>query len=329
MELFELIDAFRDYKIHNQGRSIATIDKYTGSINRFFESTKKPYYSVTEDDLRIYVGKELHTLGLSSRSRRTVVAAMRAFFGFIYERGVIKSNPAHRLEYPNSGYKLPIPATLDTAETLILSIDITSFTGLRDCTMIYLLIATGIRVSGLVNLNHSSLQWISHKNKEHLVIKVKEKGKKERLVPVHTNAALMLRAYLASPELEQIDDSLPSGDRVLFVSVKNSTIYGGDYTGEKRRITRRSVHNIIKKHGLDAGLPSEQLKPHALRHLFGTQMAESDISLSTLQSIMGHSSFDTTKIYLQLAMGKAIEDVDKGSPIGKIHTHVSDIARAL
>jgi integrase/recombinase XerC/integrase/recombinase XerD len=322
----DLIDEFCEYKQYNQGRSLATVSKYKQYLKKFFDQVGKQIEQVTQDDLRMYAGKVAHKQGLSPRSRRSLVAALRGFFGYLTEKKYIKNNPAINLEYPYSGLKIPVGATLDTAERLIMSIDITTLSGLRDCAIISLLVATGIRVSGLVALNESDLIWTQDKGKERLIVRVIEKGKKERLVPVHINAALMIRAYLASEDLAKIDRVLDSGDKVLFVSLKNSSVFNQDYRGEVRRISRQSVDNIFKHYGKLTGLPKDQLSAHAFRHLFGTELIESGVDLSVVQSLMGHSDPKTTKIYIKLAMRKLALETDKGSPIGKITTPVSSIS---
>ncbi|WP_201341951.1 tyrosine-type recombinase/integrase [Abyssogena phaseoliformis symbiont] len=241
-------------------------------------------------------------------------------------------NSATDLEYPSTGLRLPVVATLSTAEKLLMTPDLSTFKGLRDAAIISLLIGTGTgtgtgaRVSGIVALNEEDLIWVKDNNNDRLVVKLKEKGAKERLVPVHINASMMLRAYLGHSELQAIDRVLDNGARVLFPSIKNSSMLACDYRGDVRRMTGQALVLMLKKHGKDAGLPEDQLHPHAMRYLFGTEMIESGVDVLSLQSLMGPADPKTTQIYVKLAMRSLAASVDKGNLLAKIHTPVSNLS---
>lgn len=327
----QLAQEFLNWKQFNQGRSVATIAKYQTYLSRLFVFLKDHNLTIFNVDivmLRKFTGQHSHKQGLSPRSRRTLVATVRGFFSFLHQNGA-KHNPAADLEYPNTGLRLPIAATLSTVERLLMMPDLNTFKGLRDATIISLLIGTGARVSGIVALNEEDLIWVSDNNQERLVIKLKEKGAKERLVPVHVNAAMMLRAYLGHSELQAIDRVLDDSKRVLFPSIKNSSMMACDYRGNARRMTRQALVLMLKKYGKDAGLPRDQLHPHAMRHLFGTEMIESGVDVLALQSLMGHADPKTTQIYVKLAMRSLAASVDKGNPLAKIHTPVSNLSSSI
>ena len=117
--------------------------------------------------------------------------------------------------------------------------------------------------------------------------------------------------------------------QVLFVSVRNRTVPEHEYRGENRRLRRKAVLDMIKKHGKQQGINLEQLHPHALRHLYGTELREEEIDLITRQRLMGHADPKTTEIYDHLAMRKVTRDVDRGNPLAKIRTPATDLLRQL
>ena len=117
------------------------------------------------------------------------------------------------------------------------------------------------------------------------------------------------------------------GDQVLFVSTRNRTVPPHEYHGERRRLRRQAVVAMVKRHG--KGIPEEQLHPHALRHLYGTELREDDVDLITRQRLMGHADPKTTAIYDHLAMRKVTRDVDRANPLAKIRTPASDLLKQL
>ncbi|MFN2309671.1 MAG: tyrosine-type recombinase/integrase, partial [Gammaproteobacteria bacterium] len=164
---------------------------------------------------------------------------------------------------------------------------------MRDCAILMLLIGCGVRIGGLVGLNESSLQLIDvtdgNRIIEWMVIKVVEKGGRERLIPAPHDVKYIVHAYMGHRDLSAIDRTLPDGDRVLFVSTMNRNIPPQDYHGEARRISARSIHDMIRKYGQQAGIPEGQLHAHAMRHLYGTELAEHDVDLITRQALLGHA----------------------------------------
>ncbi len=219
--------------------------------------------------------------------------------------------------------------TLESAQKLLMQPDLNTLIGVRDAAILALFIGTGIRLSGLLRLNESALQFYrDEKDKERLAVKVREKGKKERLVPVPDEARLLLRAYLGHPELEAIGRTLPDGDRILFVSTKNRGISEDKYH-EERRLSARSVQDMIEGYGKKAGIPRKQLHPHAARHLYGTELAEEKVDLLTRQALLGHADPKSTEIYTQLATRALTRAADKANPLSKIKTPATELAREM
>lgn len=326
-----LIDDFVSYKRHNKGRSRRLEQMYRLALRRLCEffGDRDPLQA-THEELVAFTGKWLFDRGLKDPlSRRTHVSAVREFFKWAHQSNHVARDPAAGVPQPASGLRLPRVMTLEHAEKLMWAPDYATFEGLRDAAMIALLIGCGFRVGGLVALNESNLTSESINGRQRLVIKVREKGNKDRKVPVPEQADLVLRLYLEHPDLAAIDRLLEDGDKVLFVSTKRRDIGLHDYRGEARRMRAKGVLRAIKKHGQDAGIPEAMLHPHAMRHLFGTELAEDDVPTITAQKLMGHADPKNTELYQHLAMRKLTRVVDKANPLSKMRTPASDIIARL
>ena len=332
MLLNSLVEDWLLFKEVNEGRAESTVKKYRGYITRlcaFLHERGLTIFTADKDSLEEFTGIFLHGEELSPSSRKAVVAAVKGLYAWLNENGHVPEDPARRLVYPTIGRKLPTVMGLHNAERLLMQPDITTFLGLRDAAIISLLLACGMRVSGLCRLNESSLYWFQYEDVDRLAVKLVEKGGHERIVPVDNSAMLLVRAYLGHTDLQAIDRTTTKGEQVLFVSVRNRSVPAHEYRGEKRRLSQNAVWDMIKKHGVAAGLPEEQLHPHAMRHLLGTEMAESDESTLHIQTTLGHADPKTSAIYVQTALRKLTQVMDRSNPLSKISTPVSPLLEEL
>lgn len=322
-ELSELALVVRwlEVKAHNEGRSTVTLNEYRRHLTRlqeFLAGQNMTLLTASADALEDFAGRHQHARGVKPISRKVIVSALRGFYGWLKQKGVLDDNPAACLPTPKAGSPLPRSMSLAHAQKLLMEPGISTFLGLRDTAIIAVLIGTGCRASGVRNLNERDLIWThTPTGTERLTIRFCEKGKKERLVPVPLECSLLIRAYLGHPALEDIERTLPSGDRVLFV-VTCSPIPAHEFYGEKRRIQTDWVFRIVGKYGERAGLPKTFCHPHALRHLYGTELAESDVDVLVRQALMGHAQPETTEVYTHLATRKLEEIVDRANPLGKM-----------
>lgn len=324
------IEAYSDYLLHNRGRAEITAHKYCGYLRRLQKNlAPKSILLADRAEVDYFAGLQSHKDGLSPRSRRQLVAAMRGFFTWAARSNLIGSNPAIDLPYPRAGQKLPTALSLQYAERILMAPDLNTFIGVRDAAILALLIGCGPRVSGLCALNEGDLIFEQIEGRDWLVIRLREKGKKERLVPVPHEARLLLLAYLGHPDLHAIDRLLPSGDRVLFVSTRNQGVLEHDYFGERRRLHPRSVNDLIVRYAARVGVPRAMAHPHAFRHLYGTELAEHDAESYQLQTLLGHVDSRTTQVYIQLATRTLSKLVDRANPLRSINTPSSGLAREL
>lgn len=324
------IEGFLDFKRHNRGRAERTLQRYRHALDRLVEflAGKDPL-AVSREELLAFSGPWLAKRGILANSRRPYIAAVRQFYRWAYSERLLDHDPSVGVPYPKVPQHLPRVMSLVNMEKLLWSPDFNTFQGVRDGAMLAILAGCGLRVSGLCSLNESNVVQQLIEGRPRLFLRVLEKGDKERLVPVPPEADLMLRVYLEHPFLKEVDRDLKSGDRVLFINVGVRGLRPQDYRGEKRRMTRWGVHDMIRRYGRAIGIPDDQLHPHALRHLYGTELAESNVDAIVRQQLMGHADPKSTSIYTHLAGRKLVSEVDRGNPLGKVRTPTSDILQRL
>jgi len=327
-----LVDEYLSWMEFNNGRSVATCDKYGRYLNQLAAALKvkgKTLRMANLEDLLQFAGIDAFERKMAASTRRTMVAAIRGFYEWLYKRREISTNPAAAMPYPKAGKKLPIAMSLSALEQILRQPDLETFIGVRDLTIMMIMAGCGPRVSGVVGLNQSDLISYSDQAGQHLVIRFREKGKKERLVPAPHETRLILHAYLNHPELDGIDRSLPNGDQVLFVSTRNRLTAAHEYHGEARRLSQRSAQDRIQHYGEAAGIPKDQMHPHALRHLFGAELAEEDVGIDLRQVLLGHEDPKTSVIYSHIAHRKLRAIIDAANPLGKINTPTTALLEAL
>lgn len=325
----DLIDQFLTWKGENENCSARTVKKYRGLLNQLDKFLSGNFAAAELKTLEQFSGGWLHRAGYSAASRKVAVAAIRGFYSFLAKRRIVARNPAADLVYPRMGRRLPRFMGLKSAEALLFQPNLTSLSGVRDSAMLALLIGCGFRVAGLCGLNESQLIWYQYGEVERLAIRTLEKGERERLVPVPLEAMLLVQAYLGHHDLKHVDRVLDNGDQVLFVNLRNRHVPEWEHRGELRRLSTRAVDRMIKKYAIAAGVPEDQAHAHALRHLFGTELAESDSSTLQIQALMGHADPKTSEIYSHISMRKMTHVLDKGNPLGKIETPVSALLNEL
>ena len=214
--------------------------------------------------------------GLAKRSVARSLSALRTFYRFLNATRGLEVNPARAARTPKLDRTLPV--YLDKAEVEMLFADAEARAGAggfrqaRDLAMLELFYSTGMRLSELAGLNDPDLDLVSDQ------VKVRGKGKKERIIPVGSHANAALRQYLGSR------DRLFSGARAVFVNARG------------KRLTPRGVQLAMKRlfDGLARG---KELHVHALRHSFATHLLDAGADLRSVQELLGHASLGTTQVY--------------------------------
>lgn len=337
----DAIDAWLEWLAGSRGRSKRTVQAYAAAIGKLREYLAEDGVALLDADsnqLEVFTGIYLHKKGVVARSRVPYISAIKGFFAWASDkrRQILRADPARQLAHPKVVPPLPTAISLANAERLMWAPDMSTFTGIRDAAILAVLIGCGPRVSGVTALNESDLQPVQLGGKARMAVRLREKGERMRVVPLPKETEMLLRVYLGHDELKAIDRDIEvkdgnstRRDRVLFVSVRSTKLAPHEHRGEKRRLTRKAVHDMIQRYGRRAGVPSEQLHPHAFRHLFGTELTEDDVSLAATADLMGHRDTKSTQVYIHLAQRRKAEVIDRAAPMAKIRTPVSELLKRL
>ncbi len=220
-------------------------------------------------------------------SKKTIVrrlSSLRSFFKYAMAQKLISENPAEQLETPKLEKKIPLVIPLSEVEKIFNQPDVKDFLGFRDRVILELFYSSGLRVGELVALNRSDF------NPDALLIRVRGKGKKERLVPITKGASEWIKAYLQHEDRHQNKEGhAAEQDKEAIFLNRHGT-----------RLTSRSVDRSFDKYMTATGLAGH-ITPHTIRHTIATHWLESGMDLKTIQAILGHSSLSTTTIYTQVS----------------------------
>lgn len=329
------IDAWLTWLERSRGRSARTIESYRLALTRLREYLADDGVALLDAQqvqLEMFTGLWLHKKGVIARSRIPYISAIRGFYAFVADRGWTRLNQADKLEHPKTGKPLPRAISLSNAERLMWAPDMSTFKGVRDALLMSVMIGCALRVSGVIGLNESSLLSVQIDGRPRVMVRTLEKGNKERLVPMPKEAEMLLRVYLGHEDLAEIDRNITRKghpDKVLFVSVRSTRLRPHLEPGDQRRLTRKAVNEMIKYYGRRLDIPEEQLHPHAMRHLFGVEMAEDDVPTASTSDLMGHSDPKASAIYTTLAMRKKTALIDEHNPLAKMRTPVSELLKRL
>jgi integrase/recombinase XerC len=242
-------------------------------------------------------------LNANNQNKRTIVrrlSSLRTFFKFAYTQKLIPFNPTEELETPKIEKKIPHSLSYEQIQKLFVQPDLTTYLGMRDRTIMELFYSSGLRVSELVALNREDF------DPQNLLIKLKGKGKKERIVPITKNAAEWVTNYLNHPERHQeIEGHMAEIDaRAVFLNKLGT------------RLTSRSVDRNFDRYLTSSGLAGK-VTPHTIRHTIATHWLENGMDLKTIQVILGHTSLATTTIYTQVSPALKKKVYDETHPRAK------------
>lgn len=293
-------EKFLNYLQAIKNVSSHTIRNYGLDLGDFHAFAKVEIASI---DKRVIRGYLAH-LNQKQATKRTILrrlSALRSFFKYLLKEGAISQNPLDEIDAPKLEKKIPAPLTRNEIERLFLQPDTQTFLGFRDRCIMELFYSSGLRISELVGLDRSDFDTVN------LTLRVKGKGKKERVIPITKNAASWIERYLDHPE------RLLDGEQ--HQAEKNHSAIFLNKWGD--RITVRSVDRNFKLFLKQSGLAAKAT-PHTIRHTIATHWLENGMDLKTIQTLLGHSSLATTTIYTQVS-GKLKKDVyDKAHPLVKL-----------
>jgi len=243
-----------------------------------------------------HVKSFLAFLGTQSYSKSTVarkLATLRSFYKFCLRRSYVQAHPLASIRTPKQEKRLPKYLELEQITRLLSTPDDNTLLGARDRAMLEVLFSTGVRVSELVDLNFTDVDF------EGQTIRVRGKGKKQRTSPIGPTAITAIRKYI---ELRRGDARSAAFDQnALFVNKHG------------QRLSTRSVRRKLDKYLVEAGL-DPSISPHTLRHSFATHMLNSGADLRSVQELLGHQSLSTTQVYTHLSTPRLKAVYDDAHP---------------
>jgi integrase/recombinase XerC len=235
----------------------------------------------------------LHAAGYASSTVARKLASMRSFFAFGQREGWVKANPAKPLRSPRRSRKLPKFLTGDEISRLLAAPPAIDAGGLRDRAILELMYSAGVRVQELVNIDDADLDLRGG------TVRVRGKGRRERLGIVGSHARAALRVWIAARP-NPSPASRPAA-RPLFTNRFGS------------RLSVRGVARLLEKHLATAGLTG-RASPHTLRHSFATHLLDAGADIRSVQELLGHKSLVTTQIYTHVTTSRLLEAFDKAHP---------------
>lgn len=247
------------------------------------------------------VRQYLTHLGVEQYSAATMarkIATLRSFYKWAERRGVAAANPMTAIRTPRQAKRLPKAITIEQVETLLAAPGDADVLGRRDRAMLETLYSTGIRVSELVGLNFQDLDLPGE------ALRVRGKGKKERIVPLGSHAIGAVNRYL---DLLRED---PKFTAVARGAHPQSPLFVNKHGG---RLSSRSVRRKLDKYLKMAGL-DPTISPHTLRHSFATHLLDNGADLRSVQELLGHQSLSTTQVYTHLSTQRMQDAYNRAHP---------------
>lgn len=251
-----------------EGRSDKTITLYKLHLSRMLQYLNKSVKEITEGDLFMYISMYKNTRNVSNVYLDNIRLVFSSFFGWLNNKGYIQKNPASGLDKIKIEKKIKKPFSEIDLEKIR-----SSCNSRRDRAIVETLYSTGIRVSELVELNISDIDF------SNMEVIVRGKGNKERTVYLTLLSSMHLKEYI---------NSRSDNNEALFVGVKNP----------HNRLTKSGVEEIMRKIGRKNEI--ENVHPHRFRRTMATNILNKGMAIEEVKEILGHTKIDTTMIYCQV-----------------------------
>lgn len=296
------LNTFKDFLEHELKPNAAPEDfppkiHYDSPYNP--EEYRKDTISIDHIDKKL-IRRFLATLTQKNQNKATIVrriSSLRTFFKFALGQNFISSNPTEDLESPRVDKRIPAYLTYDQVKKFIEQPDTSHYLGFRDRAIMEVFYSSGLRVSELVGLNREDF------DSENLTIRIRGKGKIERVIPITSTAANWIKDYLNHAERYQ--------DLEGHEAQKDSEAIFLNRLGT--RLTSRSVDRSFEKYLKSSGIEG-RVTPHTIRHTIATHWLENGMDLKTIQLLLGHRSISATTIYTQVTPNLKKQVYDETHP---------------
>jgi integrase/recombinase XerC len=285
------VKEFLDYLKRERNMSEHTLRNYALDLEQFLGSLRKDGvesafpFEVEQENIREFL-KRLEKRDISKRTAARKLAALRSFYKYQAKLGRMQSSPVANIRTPRLDRKLPNYLTIPQVEKLLSTPDTSTILGCRDRAILEMLYSAGLRSFELVGLDELDV------NVSSATVRIKGKGKKERINPVGSYAIKALVKYLE--EKRALPARIAHNSSALFINNR-----GG-------RLTTRSIRRMLVNYTAIAGLPSD-ITPHTLRHSFATHLLSKGADLRIVQELLGHENLSTTQNYTHLTLAEMDE----------------------
>lgn len=273
-----LLDQFLDYAVLERGLSDNTQRAYVADLELFLaylrESSVRSINSVTRGHVLSFLLQEKDR-GMSARSIARRLVAIKVFFRYLEQEGLLKDNVTDAMDSPKLWKVLPDTLSYEEVERLLHQPDLSRPLGVRDHAILETFYGSGLRVSEICALQIDNLRF------DDGYLRCIGKGNKERVVPVSTAACDSVTRYLEEVRPQHAQDEL---ERTLFLTRRGTPF------------SRKGIWKLIKQHSLAAGI-QKNVTPHTLRHSFATHLLSNGAPLRMIQEMLGHADIATTQVY--------------------------------
>lgn len=283
------VDKYLAHIEHNRNFSPQTLRAYRNDLYQYLLFLRKENCPDLESVTRLLLRSFLAFLKKQDYSKTTIarkLVSIRSLYKFLCREGLVKCNPVANIRAPKLEKKLPGFMSVRQAETLLNLPVLSTVPGIRDRAIMETLYSTGMRVSELVGMDVEDIDFFNE------VVKVKGKGRKERLQPIGNHALDAIRSYL---------NKRGSDKKALFLNNR-----GG-------RLTERSVARMLEKYVKIAGM-SLNISPHTFRHSFATHLLDNGADLRSVQELLGHANLSSTQIYTHITTERLKQVYDQAHP---------------
>ena len=236
----------------------------------------------------------LKNRGVKGSTMRRKLAAIRSFMKYLCTREDLKANPAAAVRMPRKEEHLPSFLDIVDAGRLMELPSRNSFGGRRDLAILETFYSTGMRLSELHRLDVSDMDLFGE------VLKVRGKGRKERMVPLGRMAVKAIKAYL-----QERHKHLKRAGRVREIALFANR-FG-------KRLSRRGIQGVVRRY-LERVCDLKQMSPHVLRHTFATHMLDRGADLRAVQELLGHASLSSTQVYTHVTTERLKRVYDQSHP---------------
>lgn len=298
------IESYKTYLILEKSLSSNSVEAYLNDINKLAKYCAEKHNIKIPDEVTYDILKDylvfVSEIGVTNRTQARCISSIRSFFKFLVFDGKLENNPTRLLEAPKIGRKLPNILTVEEIDAMLNAVEMYKPEGQRNKAIIEMLYSCGLRVSELIDIKLSNINFRMG------IVKIEGKGNKERVIPMSKNAKEEIKRYLKV--YRDYLDIEKGYEDVLFLNKRGMSL------------SRVMVFNIIKHLAKRAGI-KKNVSPHTFRHSFASHLVSGGADLRAVQDMLGHESILTTEIYTHLDNHYLKDTINKFHPRAKDGSH--------